>query len=273
MRFFGLAFAVVLLSSSIVFAQHSSGGGSSGGSSSSGGGGSHSSFSGASSSAVASGGSHSAGSTAHVSSTHGTNAPVSSHLKASGSSATAGQSSTRTAQARTAPAERRSFFSFLRHPFHRTQPKAAADLRRPVCFRGPCPVCPAGQVNARGVCGVAFNFRRNDYCSNREIWSGGACLEQIQFLNDCNALRTAMQQEEQRRRTAQLAQQVACSMGSAQDCSESMTASRSEENLYRALQTRYRRCQQQFVTTGPFATYDFADRQPLFGLLTLDAGY
>ena len=47
--------------------------------------------------------------------------------------------------------QKRGFFSFLRHPFRKPEPKPeptgslrSADLRRPLCFKGPCPVCPAG---------------------------------------------------------------------------------------------------------------------------------
>jgi len=260
MRFLGLACTLVLLSSSIVLAQHSSGGGGcSGGSSNSSGGGSHSSSSGGSGSSANSGGSHSVGgSSSHVSNGHGTNAPAPSR---SNGFKTARAAPSLRSPVRTTPAEKRGFFSFLRHPFHRTPPKTVADLRRPVCFRGPCLVCPPGAVNASSGCGMAFNVHRNDLCSSREIWSGGACLEQTQFLNDCSSLRTAMQQEEQRLRAAQFAQQSACSAGSAQDCSASTNASRNEENLYRSLQLRYRRCQRQFVVTGfPFAPNAFADR-------------
>lgn len=287
MRFSALAFTLILLSSSMILAQHSSGGGgsaggsSAGGSSNASGGGSHGSTSSGSSYSSGSSGGHSAGtgSTSHVSTAHGTSAPISSHIKAPGS---AGQANPAhgvytpnlRSHVQTAPAEKRSIFSFLRHPFHRPQPKAVADLRRPVCFRGPCPVCPAGQVNAGGGCGgVVLN--RNNVCSSWEIWSGGACVQRIYFLNNCNSLRASLQQQAQRLRAAQAAQQTACSMGSIQDCSETTNASRSEENLYRSLQNRYQRCQQQFATQYPFGNYFLTmyHADPLFDSLSFDAEY
>lgn len=284
MKFSGLSFAVILLFSSVILAQHSSGGGgSSGASSSSGGGSSHSSsgsgFSGGSSS-HSSGSSISHASSSHGTSGHGSNGAVSSRIKTPQPELKGIQlhgTSMRMPQVRTATPEKRSFFSFLRHPFHRPQPKAVADLRRPVCFRGPCAACPAGQVSSGGGCGAIPRFHRNrDACTSSDLWSGGACVQQIHFLGDCNALRTAMQQEEQRIQAARLAQQIACTQGSIQECSDSMNASRGEESLYRSLQIRYRRCQQQqLVTTYPFGnSFLSADHaEPLFDHLNFGAEY
>jgi hypothetical protein len=78
--------------------------------------------------------------------------------------------------------EKRSFFSFLRHPFHPkpkqrldVKPKETADLRHrvPPCPKEPCPVCPPGETrNGKGAC-VAV-IASND-CQAGQTWNGGVC--------------------------------------------------------------------------------------------------
>jgi hypothetical protein len=287
-----LALAVILLFSAPVLAQHSStsssassGGGSSssgGGGSSSGGGGSHSSSSGGSSSSGSSGGSHSSGgssshsSSSPSSSSHSSGGSVSHGSSGHSSSSAPGSSHSGVREprsnavhsvrepstgmrARTEPAEKRNFFSFLRHPFRRPAPKPApqtllvTDLRRPICWRGHCPVCPAGQARVGGVCGgtVLVNNTRN-FCSLGEAWNGNACLLQTNYAYDCSALRMSLQQQEQRMRAAEAAQQSACSAGPSQDCSDLTSTSQGEASRYRTLQDRYRMCQQRSFTVNLF---------------------
>jgi hypothetical protein len=282
---FTLALAVILLFSSPVLAQHSSGGSSAssgGGSSSSGGGGSHSSSSGGSSSSGSSGGSHSSGgssshsSSSPSSSSHSSGGPIShgSSGHSSNSAPASSHSSVREPhsnsahpvrepntgmRARTEPAEKRNLFSFLRHPFRRPEPKQGpkaqpvADLRRPICWRGHCPVCPVGQTRVGGACGgtVAVNNTRN-FCPLGEAWNGNACLLQTSYAYDCSALRISLQQQEQRMQSAQAAQQSACSAGPSQDCSDLTSTSQGEASRYRTLQDRYRMCQQRSFTGNPF---------------------
>jgi len=161
-------------------------------------------------------------------------------------------------QGKTPISEKRSFFSFLRHPFRRPEPnpppktQPVADLRRPVCFRGACAVCPPGQAHT-GACGGAFYVRhQHTHCTSGEIWSGGSCLLQTQFLDSCNSLRMAMQRQQQRMRVAESQQQNACAAGSTQSCLDSTSAAQSEAGFYRTLQERYQRCMQRSVSY-PFA--------------------
>lgn len=281
MRLSSLCIAAVLLLSVITFAQHSSGGGGGGssGGSSGGGGGAHggssggSSFSGGGHSSGGSGSSSSphssAGSASHGSSGHGSIAtPASTHPGVNNSRSVTNSHTnhersvhepTTGSRVRTEMPEKRSFFSFLRHPFRKPEPKAktVADLRRPVCFRGPCTVCPQGQGQAGG-CGGTFYVRHEHHrCTSGEVWGGGECLLQTQFLDSCNSLRMAMQRQEQRMRTAESQQQSACAAGSSQVCLDSRSAAQSEAGFYRTLQGRYQRCMQRSVSTYPFAGFGF----------------
>lgn len=268
MRHSSLSFAAILLFTSAALAQHSSGGGSSGGSSSSGGG-THSSSSGssggssysggsASSHVSAAGGGHNAGggSVPHSASTHVSNSTASTGRTIGDRSKantvrTQDLRSIREPNSRTPSLatrherpEKRTFFSRLRHVFRHPR----AELRRPVCFRGPCAACPIGQTWHGGACAAAaFHFERNP-CPSHELWSGGACLLQLHFLDDCSALLMALRQEEMRMRSADSAQQSACSAGQPLECSEATSTFHSEQSLYRSLQARYQQCRQRSLT-------------------------
>jgi hypothetical protein len=277
-----LALAVILLFSSPVLAQHSSGGSSAssgGGSSSSGGGGSHSSSSGGSSSSGSSGGSHSSGGSSssshsssgsvshglsgHSSSVHGSSsAPASSHSGVREPRSNAVHSVREPnagMRGRTEPTGKRNFFSFLRHPFRKPEPKAApqsllvTDVKHPICWHGHCPVCPTGQARVGGVCGGTgvVNNTRN-YCALGEAWSGNACLLQTSSPYECSSLRRSLQQQEQRMQSAQAAQQSACSAGPSQDCSDLTSTSQGEASRYRTLLDQYRMCQQRSYNVNPF---------------------
>jgi len=264
MRLSTFGSAAVLLFSTAIFstailAQHSSGGGGGSTSSSSsasssgggGGGGFHGGSSGGSTSSGSSVGSHgSGGSGSHSSSGHSSIAGSTAHgSTAHGSTANSASSSSHanpgarpTAQA----PQKKSFFATLLHPFRKPQPttKAVAELRRPVCFKGTCPAgCPTGHANAVAGCGgsvVANSFYRT--CSAREIWSGGSCLQQTQFLDGCNGNRVLMEQQWQRLQAAEAARQSACSAGSTQECSDAAGESQTEGDLYRQLHDRYLQC-------------------------------
>ena len=157
--------------------------------------------------------------------------------------------------------EKRSFFSFLRHPFRKPMPnpplktQPVADLRRPVCYRGPCTPCPNGQPSGGGCAAAIVPTPTHPYCTFGEIWSGGACLLQTRFLDDCAVLRMTMQRQEQRMRLAESQQQNACAAGSSQACMDSTSAAQSEAGFYRTLQARYRLCMQQSASTYPFAGF------------------
>jgi hypothetical protein len=218
MRLSSVVVAVVLLFSSVVFAQHSSsgGGGSSGGSSgggshgSSGGGNSSGSSSHAGSSGGSSGGgsSHSAGSHSSTRSSGSASAHTTAHNSGSssrGSSAAAAESrskaSSHSAAAKTAQPGKRGFFSFLRRPFHRPDPKPTesdlrgpvckgdcrkpapkapetatlveSDLRRPIC-KGKACACPPGEVQGKnGGCVAAPT--NNSACVAGQSGNNGAC--------------------------------------------------------------------------------------------------
>jgi hypothetical protein len=269
---FALALAVILLFSSNTVAQHSSGGGgSSGGSSSSGGGGgshgggssgggSSSSGGGHNSGGSGSSGAHSSG--GHSSTGHGSSSgSSSSHSPRTGVREThsdAAHSVHENAQLRgkTGP-EKRGFFSLLRHPFRKPQPKPEpklmVDLRRPICFRGPCAVCPTGIARGGAGCrGAVITNYAHRSCMAGAAWNGIACLEENHFPYDCNWQRLAMEQQEQRAAAAEAAQKNACSTDSAQDCSERTSASQNEISAYRTLQDQYRACQQRSYGMNPF---------------------
>lgn len=278
MRLSSLCVAAVLVFSSVTFAQHSSGGSSSSSSSSSAsssssGGGSHSSSSGGSSSSGSSSGSHSSGgSVSSTSSAHGSGGTV-SHVSSARSSNSASISphpvahdphsnDVRTirepntgAQGKTEPSEKKSFFSFLRHPFRGPSPspkpepttKLVPNLRRWIC------------VNAGGRCtGTAHDNRRGTSCQAGEFSSGGACLLQTRFMDDCFGQRRVMEQQARRMQAAQSAQQNACASGSTQDCSNLTGTAQSEANLYRTLQDQYQTCRRRSQAAYSFTGFGFS---------------
>lgn len=280
MQLSGLSLAAILLFSSVALAQHSSGGGGGGGGSSAGssGGGSHgggspgggSSYSGGGHSSggsggYSSGGGHSLGGGSHTSSGgHGSGGGSARRGSGSGgstghgsNSAMSTRSGTRSpanslarpvrepggaVQIRTVP-EKRTFFSFLRHPFRKPEPKTVIVIRRPpFCLKGPCRVCPVGQVRSGGGCVGATVPRFWNVCSYPQIWNGGECLSQTLFIDTCSGLRMFMERQAQRMQAAQSAQQSACAQGQSQDCSDATATSQSEERFYQSLQERYRQC-------------------------------
>lgn len=246
MRLSSLSLAALLLIPSLMLAQHSSGGGSSGSSGGgSSGGGSHSSSSGGSS---YSGSSHSSGggSASHGSASRGSNSAMFSRSseRSSASNEARLHQPTAVSQARTVQPEKRSFFSFLRHPFHKPGPKHFVySLRRPVCPNGHCGVCPVGQVRMGNTCIGGVVPRYTNYCSRGELWSGGSCLLHTNFLADCSGLLSALQRQEQRVQAAESVRQSACINGATAECSGATRERESEENLYQSLDLRYRRCQ------------------------------
>lgn len=263
MRHSGLYLAVILFFSCFMLAQHSSGGGGgSSGSSSSGGGGSHGggSYSAASSSSGggfhggSSGGGHASGG-GHVSggrsASHGSGGHSSNVRGTTSASNTTRETRSNlvhsTANLRpgsqSVHAEKRTFFSFLRHPFRKPEPKQVADLRHPVCLRGPCQVCPNGQIASSGGCGGTIHARRHyNYCSRAQLWSGDSCLLGMNFLDDCEAYRIAMQQQAERVRSAEMMRQNACESTAPQSCADANSALQSEESLYRQFAVRYQQC-------------------------------
>jgi len=265
MRYYSLAVAAILMFSSAVLAQHSSvaSGGSSSASSSSGssGGTSHvssSSFGGTS------GASHSSGG---GSVSHGSNARSSSFVSATSRSGVRGNqpysahtifTPNRGVQAKTAQPEKRSLLSFLRHPFRKPEPKRVPDVRFRVCLKGPCLACPPGQVRTGGGCaGTVVVNNSYNYCSRGEIWSGGNCLLQTRFLDDCSGLRLALDQQAQRMQAADSGQRGACSQGATQECSELTGKAQSEASLYRSLQERYRQCQLRSYSAFPYGSFGY----------------
>jgi hypothetical protein len=163
---------------------------------------------------------------------------------------------------RPAQPEKRSFFSFLRHPFHRPPPKPAPDFRRRICLTGPC-LCPPGH---KGGCGVAvIPIRRHGVCSTPQIWSGAACAFQTNMLADCSAIRMLMERQAQRMQAAESIRQNACSAGATQACSDATAAWQSEASFYSSLRARYLRCQQQNGGAFPFSSY--MSRYPFAGRL------
>jgi hypothetical protein len=263
MRLSGLSLAAILLFSSAVWAQHSSGGG--GGGSSAGGasaGGSHgggggSSSSGGSSGGHSSGGSggghNSGGTVSHGSSFRGSSARGTSSIGRSGVPEAAANlryplhGLNLAPEFRPAAPQKRSFFSILRHPFHRPErkPPVEANIVLPTCVRGHCRPCPAGTRNCSAPV-IPVQSRRG--CWSRGIWNG--C--QGQLLDACSGLRFALDQQLHRMQAAQSTMQNGCSGGATQECSETTAAWNSQASLYRALQSRYRSCLAGTANVYPF---------------------
>jgi len=258
-------------------------GGSSGGSSSSGG--SHTSGGGS-----ASHGSGSSGSSAsHGSSSHGSSSHGSSSYSSSGSHGSSGRSAPSVTvasrsslteshsnpsssirepnagmRAGTKPTEKRGFFSFLRHPVGKPKPRLdltstpapkpvpVTDLRHRVCLRGPCTVCPTGQVHSGGACVGGFvHYHTNNFCSGWGIWNSAACLQRNNY-DDCLGLRTALEQQAARLQSAESAERNACANGLGEECSAMSSTAQSEASLYRELENRYRQCRQRSFTAFPY---------------------
>jgi hypothetical protein len=265
------ALAVILLFSSSTFAQHSGGSAASGGSSG-GGGGSHGGSSGGSAS---SGGGHSSGggSSAHSSAGHSSSAgSISSHSGTSHSNAShsnaahsniAHSNAAHLTQAgsKGAPgiSRKRGFFSFLRHHVPKPEPKPEpppkpmeqAKVRPPLCFRGPCPVCPAGHFHGGSGCeGTDLRDRVRRLCPAGEYWGAGVCLQQTWYQDECGGLRTMMERQAKRMREAEQDRQISCVLGPRQQCEDFTSSAGSEADFYQVLQNRYQACQRR-LPTGP----------------------
>jgi hypothetical protein len=234
MRLSGLSLALLLVIATSAFAQHSGGGGGSSGGSSAGGGGSH----GGGGVSAASSASHSSGS---ASSSSHSSSSSSSHGK-SGASGAARASEH--ASAINAQPAKRGFFAFLRHPFRKTEP-ASTNVNTRFCRNGFCRTCPAGQVaNGIGGCMVGqFFARRNEFrCSRTDIWTGGICLNDLQFMDPCSGLLMSVQQQEHRVQEADSVRQRSCANGGSPECSDRTTNYQSEASLYQTFQTKYQAC-------------------------------
>lgn len=286
MRLSGLFLSLILVFSPLSFAQHSSsnssggssggGGGShsgvsSGGSSASGGSSSHSSAStgaggGHSSGAHVSGGSSVAGHSIGSGHSPSSQAPNNSHSTIShpsdireshsNNSTRFSHESSRVGQIRTEHPEKRGFFGFLRHPlrFRQTEAKPpVTDLRHPVCLRGPCQVCPNGQIAGQGGCaggtGVIDKRNRNHWCSTGFMSNGGGCYVQSDFLDYCSAERSAMNRQAERLNGTQSFELSACANTSSNECFDARLNRQQEERALRELQIRYQQCMRRSPNT------------------------
>lgn len=161
------------------------------------------------------------------------------------------------ASERAAVAQKRGFFTFLRHPFRKPQPKvvqakAGLYLPRPICLKGRCaPGCPTGQVSKGGACTspvipLCGRGQWNAACSNRcpigQVWNGGSCGYSARFLDNCIGLRMALNRQAQRVQAAESIRQSACSNGPAQECSSATSTWQSEESLREKLLRGYEQC-------------------------------
>ena len=266
MRLSGLSLVAILLISSAVWAQHSSGGGggSSGGGAS--GGGSHgsggSSVSGGSSGGHSSGGSgsgrSSGGAVSRSSSLRGGNARGTNSIVTGSGGAQEAAATLRypphglnlAAEVRPAPPEKRSFFSLLRHPFHRLErtPPVKATFVLPACVRGQCRPCPAG---TRSCSAPVIPVQRRRGCWSQGLWNGN-CQWQTELLDNCGGLRFALDQQLRRMQAAESTMQNSCSGAATQGCSETIAAWSSQSGLYRALQAKYRSCLAGTANVYPF---------------------
>jgi hypothetical protein len=195
MRLSCLVVVVLLVVSSSVFAQHSS----AGSSASFSGGGSHGGSVGNSSGSYSSS-SHSSGPSA----SHSSGAQLGPSTQQLAHSTSGGLNMRQpSAPATTTQAEKRGFFSHLRHPLWKPTATPETSLRLPVCKKQPCilPICPRGQsLNGTGVC-AATNLGALS-CQAGTYGSTGACGPL--YPDDCRGLplaldRLALIQDEQAR--------------------------------------------------------------------------
>jgi hypothetical protein len=298
MRLSILLIAAILLFSYSLMAQHSGGsssGGSSGGSSAgSSGGGSHSSsssgggYSGgggghvSGESSTSSGGHSSSGAPSHESGSHnssrGTNSALASHSGERNFISTETRQNrllNPNSQLRTAQPEKRTFFSFLRHPFRKPLTKSAVYLPRPICPKGHCDFCPPGVLRMGSACvGGTVPLYQNNYCFQGHGWIGGSCLAHNTFLADCSAVRLAMERQAQRMQTAESIRQSACLSGGSAACSTADQDWQSEQSLYRTWADRYRRCRSSaFAYRFTGLGYPGSGRGASFDPLRLDLDY
>jgi hypothetical protein len=176
------------------------------------------------------------------------------------------------AQGKTEPSEKKSFFSFLRHPFRKPSPKpepatkVVSNLRRWICVSGQAGGRCTGRANANGT---------RAYCQAGEFSSGGDCLLQTRFMDNCFAQRRVMEQQARRMQAAESAQQNACASGSTQDCSNLNGTAQSEANLYRTLQDQYQTCRRRSQAAYSFTGFGFSSYSSrlLFDPLEFDLNY
>ncbi len=151
----------------------------------------------------------------------------------------------------------KGILGFLRHPFRKGEPvrevKIVGELKRPpFCKGGHCPVCPAGHAG----CGIVHHT--HNYCSAAEVWNGGACLLQTQFLDNCSGLHMALERQQHRMEAAESIRNNACAAVSP-DCASATTAWQSEESLYRSLAARYLQCRRQSMSNYSMERYALPD--------------
>lgn len=154
--------------------------------------------------------------------------------------------------------EKRSFWSALRHPFRKPEPRPVLDLRRRICFGGPCHPCPVG-VGSKGGCSTGLVTHPASYfnpCSGWEMWRGSSCVANTHFLGDCSGLRMAYERQLQRLQAGDTELRQACAAGVSLQCDELSAKWQSQSSLVRALQQRYLQCQQRSVAY-PYAGFTF----------------
>jgi hypothetical protein len=175
---------------------------------------------------------------------------------------------------KTAQPEKRSFVSFLRHPFRKGEAKAVdSDLRRPICKEGPCkkpepPVtvvsdlrpptctgkdchCPSGGTPGKN--GGCAAIPTNTTCTPGQHWNGTACMASpnqcppndywngaacVARLNDCASInaRAAMLANDVRSAKSQM-QNACLNSSSGQECGELKLTYDGAIDRYRMLQT------------------------------------
>jgi hypothetical protein len=154
------------------------------------------------------------------------------------------------------PPEKRTFFSLLRHPFRKPQPKTEADLQRGICGKKrPCPVCPAGQTAGKnGVCVPSPQLP----CRTGEYWNNGGCVVLVNFLANCSLDPDGeLMAARKRMEAAKRSMEALCSQDPAgNECSEENVFYQSAVNLHRQRQEShmrdYEECQRSWSFFSPF---------------------
>ena len=277
MRHSVVYFAVLptfFLFSIFALAQHGGGGG---GGASGGGGGSHGGgFSGGGSSVSSgggghsfggSGGSHSSGSASHGSASHGSG---SRSWNGSGAHSSASSASRPGVKSKIAQLQKTDILTMLRHPFRKQEPKEVVEFRHRICPNGHCPV-----ICARGSASQGFGCATvtlHNSCTHRGVWSGGSCLYQTHFLDDCDRFLADMTRQQRIAAEAERVRQNACAGGVSQQCYMASADAQNQAAIYQTYLDRYHQCRNRTLNTMPFGQYSYLGFSNAFMFEALSEG-
>lgn len=158
--------------------------------------------------------------------------------------------------------EKRSFLSFLRHPFRKTPP--VSELRHRICVQGTCTVCPAGQSATRNggcVSNTGQNLNGRNMCVGGSYWNGEGCAvlgaqTRCRSIYLSHSLSAAAREMDEAKKN----KDFSCSLDPAgQECSRLTEEYQRKVELYDRLQVRQIGAFNLCATGSPFASLDAID--------------